>query len=226
MNVYQKLNLAREKFHQSEIKKSGHNKFAGYNYFELGDFVIPALKIFKEVGLTSVISFKQDDASMSIINCDKPDEVITINSPMSEAQLKGCHPVQNLGAVETYIRRYLWVAALEIVEHDALDATTGSSVVETKEAPKPKDTPKDKTVEGISITSEEQKIPSSPDDQKMFVDSMIDWADSCETAESLKKLWKVNQKTIDSLKSGNKEQYDRLQSIFSELKKNFSTEEK
>jgi hypothetical protein len=44
---------------------------------------------------------------------------------MSTAALKGCHEVQNLGAVQTYLRRYLWVAALEIVEHDALDATTG-----------------------------------------------------------------------------------------------------
>jgi hypothetical protein len=41
---------------------------------------------------------------------------------MSEANLKGCHPVQNLGAVQTYTRRYLWVAALEIVEHDAIDS--------------------------------------------------------------------------------------------------------
>jgi hypothetical protein len=44
---------------------------------------------------------------------------------MSEAALKGCHPVQNLGAVQTYIRRYLWVAALEIVEHDAVDSSPG-----------------------------------------------------------------------------------------------------
>ena len=62
---------------------------------------------------------------MRIVNVDKPEEVIIITSPMSEAALKGCHPVQNLGAVETYIRRYLWVAALEVVEHDSLDATTG-----------------------------------------------------------------------------------------------------
>jgi len=219
MNVYQKLNLAREKFHKSEIKKSGHNKFAGYNYFELGDFVVPALQIFKEVGLTSVISFQQDHASMAIVNSEKPEEKIVISSPMSEASLKGCHPVQNLGAVETYIRRYLWVAALEIVEHDALDATTGSSVVETKEAPKPKDAPKDKTVEGASITSEE-------DEQRAFVESMIEFGDSCETEDELKKLWKVNQKTIDSLKSGNKEQYQRLQGVFAELKKSFNKEEK
>jgi hypothetical protein len=125
MNVYQKLNDARERFHQSKLNKSGLNKFAGYKYFELSDFVVPALQIFKEVGLTSIISFGKETADMRIVNVDKPDEVILIESPMSTAALKGCHEVQNLGAVQTYLRRYLWVAALEIVEHDALDSTTG-----------------------------------------------------------------------------------------------------
>jgi hypothetical protein len=125
MNVYQKLNQARSLFHKTKLQKTGHNKFAGYYYFELSDFVVPALDIFNQVGLVSVIKFGKELAEMHIINVDKPEEVIIVTSPMSEAALKGCHPVQNLGAVETYIRRYLWVAALEIVEHDALDATTG-----------------------------------------------------------------------------------------------------
>jgi hypothetical protein len=123
MNVYQKLNEARTRFHQAKLRKSGHNKFAGYSYFELSDFVVPALQIFNEIGLCSTISFDRDYASMKIINVDKPEEVIVFTSPMSDANLKGCHPVQNLGAVETYTRRYLWVTALEIVEHDALDAS-------------------------------------------------------------------------------------------------------
>ena len=42
---------------------------------------------------------------------------------MSTCEMKGLHAVQQLGAVETYLRRYLWVAALEIVEHDALDSS-------------------------------------------------------------------------------------------------------
>lgn len=125
MNVYQRLNAARDAFHQTKLKKTGHNKFANYYYFELGDFLIPALQIFKEHGLTGVISFGKETADMQIVNVDKPEEVIVIESPMSTAALKGCHEVQNLGAVQTYLRRYLWVAALEIVEHDALDATTG-----------------------------------------------------------------------------------------------------
>jgi len=129
MNVYQKLNAARKKFHGIELKKSGHNKFAGYKYFELGDFIIPALEIFDEVGLTSIISFSKEYADMRIINIEKTEEVITISSPMSSAALKGCHEVQNLGAVQTYIRRYLWVAALEIVEHDAIDSAPAKEKV-------------------------------------------------------------------------------------------------
>jgi hypothetical protein len=126
MNVYQKLNAARAEFHSVELKKSGHNKFAGYKYFELGDFIIPALEIFKKVGLTSIISFGKEEAHMEIVDNEKPEQRLIITSPMSTAALKGCHEVQNLGAVQTYLRRYLWVAALEIVEHDALDATTGA----------------------------------------------------------------------------------------------------
>ena len=41
---------------------------------------------------------------------------------MALAALKGCHPVQNLGASQTYLRRYLWTTAMGIVEHDALDS--------------------------------------------------------------------------------------------------------
>ncbi len=128
MNIYEKLNHAREKFHSLKLEKTGHNKFAGYKYFELGDFLIPALKVFKEVGLTAVVSFDKDLAKMEIIDSSTTEPLqlgvnhIWITSPMGSAALKGCHEVQNIGAVETYQRRYLWVAALEIVEHDAVDS--------------------------------------------------------------------------------------------------------
>jgi len=113
--VYQKLQTARIKLQSMTLKKSGHNKFAGYQYFELGDFLPTINEIFHELGLCSVVSF-------------------TFSSPMAEAQLKGCHPIQNLGAVETYQRRYLYVTALEIVEHDALDATTGQDAPKASKA--------------------------------------------------------------------------------------------
>ena len=126
MSIYEKLNKARELFHARELKKTGKNKFAGYSYFELSDFVVPGLECMAEAGLCPVISFPKDRAVMTIH--DMADEkCIVIDSPLAEAQLKGCHPVQNLGASQTFLRRYLWMSALEIVEHDAVDASQGVS---------------------------------------------------------------------------------------------------
>jgi len=122
--VYAKLQKARMMLQAAPIKKSGHNKFSGYFYFELGDFLPTVNQIFHELGLCSVISFDKELATLRIIDTSNGGS-ITFTSPMAEANLKGCHPIQNLGAVETYSRRYLYVTALEIVEHDALDATTG-----------------------------------------------------------------------------------------------------
>lgn len=123
--VYAKLQEARIRLQAAPLKKSGHNKFANYHYFELGDFLPTINKIFHELGLCSIISFTKDYAELRIVDVDT-GSCITFSSPMAEANLKGTHPIQNLGAVETYSRRYLYVTALEIVEHDALDATTGS----------------------------------------------------------------------------------------------------
>ena len=122
MNVYEKLQAARIKLQSMDMKKSGHNKFANYHYFELGDFLPEINKLFSELNLCSIVTFGKEMAELKIVNIDKPDESITFTSPMADALLKGCHPIQNLGAVETYSRRYLYVSALEIVEHDALDS--------------------------------------------------------------------------------------------------------
>ena len=127
MSVYAKLMRARLALQNRKLSKSGFNKFAGYSYFELGDFLPAIQEIFHDVGLCGVISFDSHVATLTITDVGKGGQIV-ITSPMAEAQLKGCHPIQNLGAVETYTRRYLWVTAMEIVEHDALDATTGKDL--------------------------------------------------------------------------------------------------
>jgi hypothetical protein len=130
MNVYEKLNTARRDFHSLKLEKTGWNPYSEFKYFELSDFVIPALQIFADLKLCAVCSFTNELASMTITNVEKPDEQIVITAPFSSAKLKASHEIQNVGACETYHRRYFWIVALEIVEHDALDKTLG------KETPK------------------------------------------------------------------------------------------
>lgn len=125
MSVYRKLQEARLELQSTSLKKSGKNKFAGFEYFELGDFLPTIQNIFFKHGLCGTITFYTDIAILTIVDIDKPEDKIEFKSPMSTAELKGCHAIQNLGAVQTYLRRYLWVAAMEIVEHDSLDAVAG-----------------------------------------------------------------------------------------------------
>jgi hypothetical protein len=122
MNVYEKLLEARAKFHAAPITKSGYNSFAKYNYFELADFVVPLLGIFKEVGLIPITSFDKDTAHLTLIDVAKPEDRIQFTSPMGKAELKGTHEIQQIGAVQTYQRRYLYTMAMDIVEHDQIDS--------------------------------------------------------------------------------------------------------
>lgn len=145
MKVYRKLMEARINLQSTKLNKSGHNKFAGYQYFELGDFLPTIQNIFDRVGLCGVVSFTADIATLTITDMDDLSQIV-LTSPMGSAALKGCHEVQNIGAVETYQRRYLWVSAMEIVEHDVLDATTGN------------DKPKHRPVDGAVVSKERESM--------------------------------------------------------------------
>ena len=118
MTIYEKLAEARTRLN---VKKSGRNNFAKYGYFELADF-LPEINILaKELGFVCLVSFDAEKATMTIKDATGEGEII-FTSPMSTAELKNCHAVQNLGAVQTYLRRYLYQTAFEIVEAEQLDA--------------------------------------------------------------------------------------------------------
>lgn len=123
MNIYRKLQKMRCELQGMNLKKSGKNEFAKYSYYELQDFIPQINVLMEKYNVTSRLCYTKEIATLEIINCEKPEERIAFTSPMAEALLKGCHPVQNLGAAETYERRYLYMTAFEIIEHEALDSS-------------------------------------------------------------------------------------------------------
>ena len=132
-NIYTKLMEVRVKFHKLELKKSGLNKFAGFKYYELGDFLVPATQLLQEANLCPMISFNNELAVLTLINGDEPSEQITFTSPMRDLELKGTNAVQNLGGVQTYFTRYLYIQLLNIVEADVFDSISGKGDKDDKE---------------------------------------------------------------------------------------------
>ena len=137
MSVHKKLMQARVNLLSVDLKKSGRNTFQNYSYFELGDFIPHIQTIFNDVGLCGVVSFNNEYAQLCITDVDD-GTVIVITSPMAEANLKGSQPIQLIGSIQTFQRRYLWMAALELTEHDTIDMTPAP---EPKPVPKPEPKP-------------------------------------------------------------------------------------
>lgn len=167
--VYDKLQQARIKLQSVDLKKSGHNKFAGYKYFELADFLPTVNKIFAELKLCHTLEFYENCAIMRVIDTENGGDA-KFTCPMAEAQLKGCHPVQNLGASITYITRYLLVMALAIVEHDAIDAS--EPITEKKSA---KSVSRD-TFDNMSDEDKEQILSFSMEVNSMALKGDIEGA--------------------------------------------------
>jgi hypothetical protein len=76
LEVYVKLAVARSKLRSKVLKKSGQNKFAGYNYFELGDFLHPIMEIFDDVGLIGIVSFTKEQAELRIVDTEIGGEIV------------------------------------------------------------------------------------------------------------------------------------------------------
>jgi len=182
MGVHKKLMTARMRLQGTELKKSGHNKFAGYQYFELGDFLPQINKIFHEEGLCGVVSYTKDYADLTITDTED-GTCLSISSPMVEANLKGAHAIQNLGAVETYQRRYLWMTAMEIVEHDALDSS--APLKDEKQAP--------------VITPTQGAMDNIPIEELRYLDELaVDLIAMCEQGDPKGAWVKLESENLDS----------------------------
>lgn len=125
-NVYAKLQKARVLIQNRNLKKSGYNSFAKFHYYELGDFIPVVNQVFSDLGLMSNFSIAEQCAKLTIINTENPNEHIEFESILPNIpENKGSNPMQALGSMHTYMKRYLYLNVLELTENDTIDATIG-----------------------------------------------------------------------------------------------------
>ena len=142
MNIYQKLLKARAMFLEEDVKKTGKNMHLSFKYFELEDIVPTATRIFGEVGIVPLVNFTADTATMTMVNTDNPEETVTFVSPfnqiapiVSNTGKQATNEMMALGSSITYMRRYLYMIALDICESDGIDANAGAPAATAPKAP-------------------------------------------------------------------------------------------
>lgn len=134
-NIYQKLSEAREKIHNVNLNKTGKNKHLNFEYYTLDDILPMITRIENELQFNSQFSFlpEQNIYTLTITNNENISENIVFSFPNALYGLtgaKGTNPepenIQNKGAINTYIRRYLLLIAYNISEPDSIDDTNNT----------------------------------------------------------------------------------------------------
>jgi hypothetical protein len=238
MSVHKKLMQARVDLLSIELKKSGRNTFQNYSYFELGDFIPHIQTIFNNVGLCGVVSFNTEYAQLCITDVDD-GTVIVITSPMADAALKGAQPIQLMGSIQTYQRRYLWMAAMELTEHDTIDMTPTPDPAKTVLKPEPDPSPvqelKPPTKHGKGRVDPippqyEETLPKwtiiidAPDDESwvdMFVEANNLNISMAENTQNLKDMFQVSKGHYEKLKNLNPSVHSEVMDNFAKAKKSF-----
>lgn len=134
LNIYEKLQKCRVELQKSDLKKTGHNTYSNYFYFELGDFLPRINELQYENKLVSIFSYSNELATLEIINTESVEETIMFSTPIVVPSLKACNELQNIGGTQTFARRYLYVMAFEISEQDLVSKTELTEEDEMKTA--------------------------------------------------------------------------------------------
>jgi hypothetical protein len=217
MTVYEKLQNARAEFLCHDIKKSGKNKFAGYEYFELGDFMPTITRIFDEVGLCGVVRFTTEQATLTVYDTADGSSIEFISPMVFAVSVKG-QAIQDLGSTHTYMRRYLWLLAADVTEHDSVDSLAPA------EAPKPVKAASKPTTPAEAKPAEE-KPAETPETLRFFVDKLIAWGAVQDKESELVGAWKANQTQIDAIKKADPALFEHLRDCFKDLKANLQPKE-
>lgn len=136
MSLNESIISIRVKLQNSTLKKSGLNKFAGFDYFELSDFLPRLNELMLEEKVNDLFTIESDKATLTLIKGEERQTYsipfIVFDTPINSKGQKSMQDIQYLGALNTYYKRYLYLNAFGITDGDVIDALENSSKM-TKE---------------------------------------------------------------------------------------------
>lgn len=221
MSVYKKLQAARLQLVNSGIKKTGHNTYGGWFYYELGDFIPTVHKIFDEIGLCGVVTFG-DTATLTVYDAQGEGK-IEFSTPIVYAEAAKGQPIQMLGSTHTYLRRYLWLMAMELVEADVVDAEKQEEKSEPVKVVPKKPPAK---IEGkntgewkLTITAKENCTAEEWID--LVKSSVAIQLEMASSESDVTNIFRVNREIFDKMKELDADQYQTLVNDFKIRKDKF-----
>jgi len=157
----------RVELQNSKLKKSGYNKFGGFDYFELSDFLPKLNELMLREKMNDIFTIETDInetmvAKLTLIKSEETQEYripfklfdtpLTFkkdrngdymeDSEGNYIQVPSMQDIQYLGALNTYYKRYLYLNAFGITDGEVIDAMDNTEVEKKKSKTNLKASPK------------------------------------------------------------------------------------
>lgn len=158
-NVQRNLNESiikiRVDLQNSKIKKSGKNKFANFDYFELSDFLPRLNELMLQEGINDNFKITNDIATLILIKGEEKQEYtipfVIFDTPLTYKkdkngnylkdkngdyiQVPSMQDIQYLGALNTYYKRYLYLNAFGITDGEIIDSMDNNDLKKANKEP-------------------------------------------------------------------------------------------
>ena len=145
MNLNESIINVRVKLQNAKLKKSGKNKSAGFDYFELADFLPKLNELMLEEKMNDRFYIKDGYA---ILELQKDEEINQYTMPFTMFEtptyrrenrdtgevydVKSMQDIQYLGALNTYYKRYLYLNAFGITDGEVIDSMNNDEITPKK----------------------------------------------------------------------------------------------
>lgn len=153
-NLNESIISIRVKLQNSKLKKSGKNKFAGFDYFELKDFLPKLNELMLEEGVNDLFTIDEEQVILTLIKGEERqsykmpftrfDTPLTFKKDKAGnfikdkndewLQVPSMQDIQYLGALNTYYKRYLYLNAFGITDGEVIDNMNNDEITTPKKA--------------------------------------------------------------------------------------------
>ena len=125
MNLNETIINIRVELQKLKLKKSGKNKYAGFDYYELADFLPKLNELMLEKKVNDRFTIENDLAKLELIKGDEKQEYTIpfkiFPTPVNKSGSPSMQDIQYLGALNTYYKRYLYINAFGITDGEVID---------------------------------------------------------------------------------------------------------
>lgn len=142
----------RVELQKAKLKKSGKNKYAGFQYFELSDFLPKLNELMNKEKINDIFSIENEEAKLILIKGEEKQEYKMpfkiFETPISTKvdnktgevkKIKSMQDIQYLGALNTYYKRYLYINAFGITDGEIIDGMNNDEIDPSEKKPTKKE---------------------------------------------------------------------------------------